>query len=84
MKCFAIVLFKVLYFIAVIFTANYTHPVDEEDYKILRDLAEGTITKSKKERTRKEKSAAIRFWRAKGKFKVTQGKQYYDGKEVSE
>ena len=53
MKCFAIVLFIFLYFIADIFTANYIHPVDEEDYKILKDLAEGTFTKSKTERTRK-------------------------------
>ena len=84
MKCFTIVLFIFLYFIADIFTANYIHPVDEEDYKILKDLAEGTFTKSKKERTRKEKSAITRFCRAKGKFKVIQGKIYYDGKEVSE
>ena len=76
-------LFIFLYFTADIFTANYIHPVDDEDYKILKDLAEGTFTKSKKERTRKEKSAIIRFCRAKGKFKVIQGKIYYDGKEVS-
>ena len=80
MKCFAIVLFIFLLFIADIFTANYIHWVDEGGYKILKDLAEGTFTKSKKERTRKEKSAVVRFWRAKGKFKVMQGKLYYDGK----
>ena len=84
MKCFAIVLFIFLYFIADIFTANYIHSVDEEEYKILKDLTWGTFTKSKKECTRKEKSAVIRFWRAKGKFKVVQGKLYYDGKDVSE
>ena len=50
---------------ADICTANYIHRVNEEDYKILKDLAEGIFTKSKKERTRKEKSAVIRFWRAK-------------------
>ena len=83
MKCFAIVLFIFLYFIADTFTANYIHPVDEEDYKILKDLAEGTCTKSKKECTRKDESTVIRFWRAQGKFKVIQGKLYYDGKEVS-
>ena len=37
-------------------------------------LALGTFTKSKKEPTRKEKSAVIKFRRAKGKFKVIQGK----------
>ena len=84
MKCFAIVLFKFLYFIAHIFTANYIHPIDEEDYKVLKDFAEGTFTKSRKERTRKEKSTVIRFWRAKGKFKVIQGKLHYDGKKISE
>ena len=61
MKCFAIVLFIFFYFITDIFTANYIHPVDEEDYKILKDLTEGTFTKSKKECIRKEKSAVIRF-----------------------
>ena len=84
MKCFAIVLFIFLYFIADIFTANYIHWVDEEEYKILKDLTRGTFTNSIKECTRKEKSAVIRFWRAKGKFKVVQGKLYYDGKDVSE
>ena len=73
MKCFAIAIFIFLYFIAI-FTANYIHLVDEEDYKVLKDLALGTFTKSKKEPTRKEKSAVIKFWRAKGKFKVIQGK----------
>ena len=70
-----------LYFIADIFTANDVHLLDEEDYKIWKDLAEGTFTKSKKERTRKEKSAVIRFSRATGKFKVIQDKLYYNGKE---
>ena len=74
MRCFAIAVFTFLYFIADIFTANYIHLVDEEDYKILKDLALGTFTKSKKEPTRKEKSAVIKFRRAKGKFKVIQGK----------
>ena len=82
MTCFAIVLFIFLYFIADIFTANYIHPVDEEGYKISNDLPEGTFTKSTKKRTRKVKCAVIRFWRAKGKFKLMQGKLYYDGKEV--
>ena len=62
----------------------YIHQVDEEDHKILKDLVEETFTKSKKEGTRKKKSAVVRFWRAKGNFKVIQGKLYYDGKEVSE
>ena len=83
MKCFAILLFIFCYFIAI-FTANYIHLVDEEDCKILKDPTKGTFTKSKKERTRKEESTVIRFWRAKGRFKVIQGKLYYDGKEVSE
>ena len=61
MKCFATMLFIFSYFIADILTANYIHPVDEEDYKILKDLAEGTFIKAKKERTREEKSTAIRF-----------------------
>ena len=50
MKCFAIALFIFFYFIADIFTANYNHLVDEDFkrfYKILKDPAERTFTKSK-------------------------------------
>ena len=72
MNCFAIVLLIFLYFVAEIFNANYIHPLDKEDYKILKDLTERTFTKSKKKqkkkRTRKEKSPVIRLWRAKGKI----------------
>ena len=63
------------------FTANYIHPHDEENYKILKDLSEGTFTKSKKNALEKRKEL---FWRAKGKFKAIQDKPYYDEKEVSE
>ena len=59
MKCFAIVLFIFLYFIADTFTANYIHPVDEEDYKILKDLAEGTCTKSKKKNALEKRKALL-------------------------
>ena len=52
MKCFAIVLLIFLYFIADIFNADYIHPLDKEDYKILKDLTERTFTKSKKKKKR--------------------------------
>ena len=71
MNCFAIVLLIFLYFVAEIFNANYIHPLDKEDYKILKDLTERTFTKSKKKRTRREKSPVIRLWRAKGKISHT-------------
>ena len=71
MKCFAIVLLIFLYFIVNIFNANYIHPLNKEDYKILKDLTERTFTKSKKKRTRREKSPVIRLWRAKGKISHT-------------
>ena len=71
MKCFAIVLLIFLYFITDIFNANYIHPLNKEDYKILKDLTERTFTKSKKKRTRREKSPVIRLWRAKGKISHT-------------
>ena len=45
--------------------------IDKEDYKILKDLTERTFTKSKKKRTRREKSPVIRLWRAKGKISHT-------------
>ena len=46
MKCFAIVLFMHLYFVADIFIANYIHLVAEKDHKILKDLSEGTLKRS--------------------------------------
>ena len=46
MKCFAIVLFMLLYFIADIFIGNYIHLVAEKDHKILKDLSEGTLKRS--------------------------------------
>lgn len=67
-------LFVFLYFIADILSANYNEPVNEEDYKALKYLAEGRFTKSRKEHTRKEKSAVIRFWNPKGKLKIIQSK----------
>ena len=49
--------------------------------KVTRFQREHLLSQQKK-RTRKVKCAVIRFWRAKGKFKLMQGKLYYDGKEV--
>ena len=72
----------VLIFVDIFATKNYIHPVDDDEYELLKELAEGKFCKPKKEMTRKEKSVVIRFWRAKGKFQVPEGKLHYDGKEV--
>ena len=58
MNGFAIALFIFLSFIVNIFTANYIHPVNEEDYTILNDLSMATFTKSKIKKIVQEKAKA--------------------------
>ena len=56
----------ILLFIDVVSSGSYMHPLDDEDYETLKMLVEGTFKKPKKDRTRKEKSLIVRFWRVKG------------------
>ena len=46
-------------------------------------LIQGIFQKPKLDRTQKEKSVIVRFWRAKGRFKVRDGKLFFYEKEVS-
>ena len=59
-------------------TRDYIHPVCDSDYEILKEIAEGTFSK---EKTREEKSAAVKFWRNR-KFKMVNGKLYFGEREV--
>ena len=62
---------------------KYTHAVDDEQYPILVRLTEGKFLKPVAERNKKESSAVVKFWWAKGKFKTKDGALMYNGKKVS-
>ena len=49
---------------------KYTHAVDDEQYPILVRLTEGKFLKPVAERNKKERSAVVKFWQAKGKCKM--------------
>ena len=49
------------------------HAVDDEQYLILVRLTEGKFLKPFAERNKKGRSAIVKFWRAKGKFKMKDG-----------
>ena len=61
---------------------QYIHPVDDEQYPILLKLAGGNFKTPVHERSKKEKSAVVKFWRAKGKFEIKDGVLMYDDKQV--
>ena len=75
-----VLLVFVLHFADILTTKNYIRPVCGSDHEILKQLAEGTFLKAKKERTREEKSAVVNPWRGKGKFKVVNGKLFFGEK----
>ena len=77
-----VLLVFVLHFTDILATKDYIHPVCDSDYDILKQLAKRTFSKAKKERTREEKSAVVKFWRGKRKFKVVNGKLYFGEREV--
>ena len=65
--------------------AGLRHAIDDEKYEVLKQLAAGKFAKSAKERSRKEKSAVVKFWRSKAKYTVSDDDTsalLYDGKQV--
>ena len=74
---FLLMLFANLYFIYCI------HSIDEEEYKVLVDLAKGEFSVPVKQRTRIQKNAVVKFWRSNGKFLVDGDILFYEGKKVS-
>ena len=64
---------------------SFRHAIDDEEYKILKQLATGEFVKPVKEQSRKEKSTVVKFWRSKGKYTVSDDDTFvllYDGKQV--
>lgn len=74
-----------MFFVYVVAVCGYIYPVRDEVYKILLSLSKETFSTLKKEWTNIKKSAAIKFWRAKGQFPVGKtGKiLLYNNKRVS-
>ena len=63
---------------------KYTHAVDDdEQYPILVRLTEGKFLKPVAERNKKERSAVVKIWWAKGKLKMKDGALMYNSKKVS-
>ena len=74
---------SVLLCIDVVSNGSYLHPLDNEDYETLKMLIKGTFKKQKKDGTWQGKIALVRFWRARGRFKVRDRMLFFDEKEVS-
>ena len=53
--------------------AGVRQAIDDKEYKILKQLVNEKIVKLVKERSRKEKSAVVKFCRSKGKYTVSVG-----------
>ena len=64
---YAFMIISFLFFMNIIVNC-FIHPVDEEEYNILLKLANGNFLTPVKDPTTKEKSAVVKFWRAKGKY----------------
>ena len=65
--------------------AGFRHAIGDEEYEILKQLATGKFVKLVRERSRKEKSAVAKSWRAKGKYTASDDNTFtflYDGKQV--
>ena len=64
---FKIILFVLLFIFLVDIRCIYgIHTVGDEEYEILLKLAKGTFSFPVKERNQVQKSAIVKFWRAKG------------------
>ena len=65
--------------------AGFRHAIDNEEYDILKQLATGKFVKPVKERSKKEQSAVVKFWKSKEKYTVSDDDTsalLYDGKQV--
>ena len=62
---------------------KYTHAVDNEQYPTLVRLTEAQFLKPVAQ-INKERSAVVKFWWAKGKFRMKDGALMYNGKKVCE
>ena len=68
---FVMTFFSFLFFLVVLWVHGieekneFKHAVSEEEYEILVNLVKGEFNTPVKERTRLQKNAIIKFWRAK-------------------
>ena len=60
-----------------------SHTFNDEEYPVLVRFTEGKFLKPVAERKKRERSAVVKFWRAKGKFKMKDGALMYNSKKVS-
>ena len=62
---------------------KYIYLVDDHQYPIIAKLVKGSFMKCVTERSNKENSAVVKFWRAKGTFEIKDSVFMYNGKKVS-
>ena len=64
---------------------SFIHAVGEEEYQVLLSLAAGNFATLKRERSKVEKAAVVKFWRLKGLFTTDESGKVllFDNKRVS-
>ena len=62
---------------------RYIYPVYDGLYPIVTMLVKASFVKLVTERSKKENSAVVKFWIAKGKLEIKDGVLTYNGKKVS-
>ena len=64
---------------------GFRHAIDDEEYKILKQLEFGKFVEPVKEQARKEKNPVIKFWRSKGKYSLSDDDNFaylHDEKQI--
>lgn len=61
---------------------KYLHLLEKEEYDTIFKLVLGTFNIKCKDRTRKQKNAALKYWRHKDSFSVEDGELLFEGKKV--
>lgn len=61
---------------------KYLHLLDKEEYDTIFKLVLGTFNIKCKDRTRKQRNAALKYWRHKDSFSVEDGELLFEGKKV--
>ena len=72
-----------LFFIFILTTASFIHPVDDETYEMVLPLCKNEFNIPVAARSSKEKAAVLKFWRRRGKYNNVENVLYYDGKRVN-
>ena len=63
---------------------KYLHLLDKEEYDTITKLVLGTFKIKCKDRTRRQRNAALKYWRHKNSFSVQDGELRFEGKRVLE